>query len=239
MSELHLACAADAAYVPHSAAMLHSAITRGGRPLCIHYLHGPGFSPEDMAKLGEMLTSRASKIVFHEIPDRRLRGLPLDHRFGPAMWYRVFLPELLPDIPRILYLDIDTLVIEPLDQLWDTALDGCYLAAVTNVFMGYHRRHAAELGLELTDYFNSGVVLFNLDLMRARDFAGALIDLVRRRGPQLLWPDQDAFNLTAASSWARLQPRWNVMNSFTSRPRLARETFGPKALTEALAHPAI
>jgi len=239
MTELHLACAADAAYVPHSAAMLHSAATHGGRPLVIHYLHGPRFPARKARKLEAMVSEESSQLIFHEIHDRELRGLPLDHRFGPAMWYRIFLPELLPELAQILYLDVDTLITDTLHPLWATPLEDSYLAAVTNVFMEYHRHREAELGIDLADYFNSGVLMFNLVRMRADDFAGKLIDLVRRRGPELLWPDQDALNLVTGSRWVRLHPRWNVMNSFTSRPQLAAEVFGQDKLDQAIAAPAV
>jgi lipopolysaccharide biosynthesis glycosyltransferase len=185
-----------------------------------------------------MFRAYPSEIVFHEIPDERLAGLPLDHRFGPAMWYRIFLGELLPDVSRLLYLDVDTNVTDRLDPLWDVALDGCYLAAVTNVVMEYHRHHLPQ-GIELADYFNSGVLMFNLAAMRAGGFSEALLDIVRRRGAELRWPDQDALNLLAASSRVPLHPRWNVMNSFSFRPGLTAETFGEQAVAEAMARPAI
>ena len=239
MNRLHLACAADSTYVAHSAAMLHSAITHGGEPLTVHYLHGPRFSSSQARRLRGMFGPYESEIVFHEIPDARLAGLPTDHRFGPAMWYRIFLGELLPDVSQLLYLDVDTIVMDRLDPLWEVALDDCYLAAVTNVFMEYHRHRIPELGVELSDYFNSGVLMFNLAAMRAEGFAAALIEIVRRRGPELGWPDQDALNLLAASRRVALHPRWNVMNSFTFRPQLAAETFGEQALTEAKASPGI
>jgi lipopolysaccharide biosynthesis glycosyltransferase len=239
MSELHLACAADRAYVAHSAAMLHSAITHGGAPLTVHYLHGPGFPRKQAKRLAEMFRAHPSEIVFHEIPDARLTGLPLDHRFGPAMWYRIFLGELLPDVTQLLYLDVDTIVMDRLDPLWDVALGDCYVAAVTNVVMEYHRHRFPALGLDPSEYFNSGVLMFNLTAMRAERFSQKLIEVVRTRGAELGWPDQDALNLLAAARRVPLHPRWNVMNSFTFRPQLAAETFGRQAVAEAMAQPAI
>jgi lipopolysaccharide biosynthesis glycosyltransferase len=219
--------------------MLHSVITHGGEPVVVHYLHGPRFPHRKAQKLERMFVGHPAEIVFHEIPDRQLGGLPLDHRFGPAMWYRIFLPELLPELTQILYLDVDTLVTDTLDPLWDTALDECFLAAVTNVFMEYHRHRAPELGIDMTDYFNSGVLMFNLAAMRTEDFAERLVDVVRQKGSQLLWPDQDALNLITGPRWVRLHPRWNVMNSFATMPQLAADVFGPQRLGEAIGDPAV
>ena len=51
------------------------------------------------------------------------------------MWYRIFLPELLPDVDRVLYLDVDTLAVDSLEPLWATDLGDAPGGAVTNVFM--------------------------------------------------------------------------------------------------------
>ena len=219
--------------------MLHSAINHGGRPLVVHYLHGPRFSSADARQLEAMVDVGGSRIVFHEVSDARLEGLPVNRLFNPAVWYPIFLPELLPELNRILYLDVDTIVVDRLDPLWDQPLDGYYLAAVTNVFMEYHRYYAEELGIPLSDYFNSGVLLLNLSLMRESDFTQQLLGVVRARGPGLMWDDQDALNLTVGTRRVALHPRWNVMNSFTTRRQLAAETFGPVPLQEALTNPAV
>lgn len=239
MTGVHLACAADEAYIPHSAAMLHSALVNGGGPIVFHYLHGPGFPDRVKRALAGMCEGHGSTLCFYEIAERAVRNLPSDARFGPAMWYRIFLPKLLPDVERVLYLDVDTLVLDTLTPLWELALDGYLIAAVQNVFMKYHRWQAADLGLSVQDYFNSGVLLFHLEEMRKAKFTRGLSRLVRKWGPALKWPDQDALNLAAQSRWLRLHPRWNVMNSYISHPEIAAEVFSAGDLAGALSNPAI
>lgn len=239
MTRLNVACAADEAYLAHSAAMLHSVLTNGGPEIAVHYLHGPGFPEESRRMMAGMLEAHRATIHFHEIRERQLRGLPIDPRFGPAMWYRVFLPTLLEDVDRILYLDVDTLVLGPLGPLWEIALDDYFLAAVRNVFMEYHRWRATDLEIRMEDYFNSGVLLFNLDRMRKAKFTRRLLTLVRRRGDSLLWPDQDALNLVVRGRWLALHPRWNVMNSYLSDRHLAVEVFGEAQVAQALTEPVI
>lgn len=239
MSKLHIACAADSRYIAHSAAMLHSAITNGGEEIVVHYLHAPAFPPDAAAALRAMLDSHRAEIVFHEIPDQWAAGLPVVEMFGRAMWYRIFLPELLPDVAELLYLDVDTIVVDRLEPLWQLDLSGCYLAAVTNVLMEHHLQHPGELGLESSRYFNSGVLMLNLELMRRDGFSGNVLALVAGEERELSWPDQDALNLAASSKRLPLHPRWNCMNSFRTSPRVAREMFGAQALSEALSAPAI
>lgn len=238
VSELHIACSADENYVPHSAAMIHSALAHSDR-LVVHYLHGAGFSSDDAARLGRMFERPGQRIVFHEIADDRIDGLRIEQDFGPTMWYRILLPELLLDVERVLYLDVDTLVLDRLDPLWELELGSSLLAAVRNVFMPYHRQRAADLGMEASGYFNSGVLLMNLEQMRNDRFTDIVYALARRRARELDWPDQDALNLAARHRWMALQPRWNVMNSVVMHPELAADALGAAEVDEALAAPAI
>jgi lipopolysaccharide biosynthesis glycosyltransferase len=240
MTVLHVACAADEGYAPHSAAMLHSVIAhRGEGDLQIHYLHGPGFPDRSAAVIREMVERGGAAISFWEIADERIAGLPEMDFVTSAMWYRILLPELLPDVDRVLYLDVDTIALDSLEPLWETDLAGSYIAAVTNVFyMRSHAQRAVELGIEPTDYFNSGVVLMNLDLMRRDDASRALFEYARAHAAELAWPDQDALNVVLGKRRVALRPRWNCMNSILLFP-WAADVLGAEAVEEARTDPAI
>jgi lipopolysaccharide biosynthesis glycosyltransferase len=237
---LHIACAADAGYAPHSAAMLHSVMAhRGTSEVRIHYLHGPRFPDRSAQLIREMVERGGAAISFWEIADERIAGLPEMEFVTSPMWYRIFLPELLPDVGRVLYLDIDTIALDSLEPLWETDLAASYIAAVTNVFyMRSHAQRALDLGIEPADYFNSGVVLMNLELMRRDDSSSALFEYARAHAAELAWPDQDALNVVLGKRRFALHPRWNCMNSILLFPWAAR-VLGAKAVEEARARPAI
>ena len=132
MSELHVSCAVQGAYVPHCAAMLLSLLAaRGQHDLRVHYLHGPGLGDRAKRRLERMVTGQGAAIDFHEVGDDAVGDLP-DHRhFTSAMWYRIFLPELVPGADRVLYVDVDTLAVDALAPLWDVELGDHLLGAVT------------------------------------------------------------------------------------------------------------
>ncbi len=232
---LHVACAVDGAYDVHSAAMLHSVSEHAGE-LHVHYLHGQGFPQRSATLIADMLSFDGARVSFVEIAPEKVAELPVIEMFTAAMWYRIFLPELLPDVARVLYLDVDTIVADSLEPLLQVELDGYYLAAVTNVFMPWHVHRPAELGLEADRYFNSGVLLMNLDEMRRGDCTARLRECAVSRAEQLEWPDQDALNLVLGERRLALHPRWNYMNSM--RTSACEELFG-EACDEARAKPAI
>jgi len=240
MTALDVACAADEAYAPHSAAMLHSVVgQRGEGELRIHYLHGPSFPDRSADLIRGMVEAGGGSISFLEIPDDRIAGLPEMDFVTSAMWYRIFLPELLPDVDRVLYLDVDVIALDSLEPLWEIDLAGSYVGAVTNVFyMRNHAQRASQLGIEPTDYFNSGVVLMNLELMRRDDSSRALFDYATGHAAELAWPDQDALNVVLGKRRVALHPRWNCMNSVLQFP-WAGDVLGADAVEEARARPAI
>jgi lipopolysaccharide biosynthesis glycosyltransferase len=237
---LHVACAADEGYAPHSAAMLHSVMAHAGTSeLQVHYLHGPEFPDRSAVLIREMVERGGAAISFWEIPDERIAGLPEMDFVTSAMWYRAFLPELLPDVDRVLYLDVDTIALGPLEPLWQIDLAGSYIAAVTNVFyMPSHAQRAVALGIEPTDYFNSGVVLMNLELMRRDNSGRAVLDYAVAHASELAWPDQDALNVVLGKRRLDLRPRWNCMNSVLLFP-WAADVLGAEAVEEARTQPAI
>src|SRR3954467_11379699 len=77
MAVLHVSCAAEGGYVPHSAAMLHSVLThRDGYDVHVHYLHGPSFSSLHSSQLTELVSGLGGEISFHCIRDSWVAGLP-------------------------------------------------------------------------------------------------------------------------------------------------------------------
>lgn len=235
-----MSCAAQGAYVHHSAAMLHSVLENaGGLRVHVHYLSGPDLAAGSRELLADMVSREGGSIDFLTIAPSRVAGLPADSRFTAAMWHRLFLPDLLADVDQVLYLDVDTLAVDSLEPLWRTDLADHYVAAVTNVFQHDHVHRPVALGLAGPEvYFNSGVLLMNLAAMRRDGCTKTLRDRARAGGSAFEWPDQDTLNVVLGERRVALHPRWNCMNSvhlFES----AEEVFGRAVREEAIARPGI
>lgn len=235
---LHVACTAEANYVAHSAAMLHSVLANSdGLEVSIHYLHGGDLSTRATRRLARMVEANGGRIEFLRIDDRRLDGLPTKGFTRRATWYRIFLPEVLP-ADRVLFLDADTIAVDSLAALWRTELSGHYVGAVTNVWQWNDVGREQRLGLPEGSYFNAGVLLMNLDLMRADGCSAALLDYGTRHAGELSFRDQDALNVVLGHRRLPLHPRWNCMNSILLFPSSV-EVFGADAVAEARRSPAI
>jgi lipopolysaccharide biosynthesis glycosyltransferase len=226
---LDVACAVVGDYLPHAAAMVASLVDRGGEPaITLHLLHDGCLPPDDLLAFHAMLDARGVELRSYEIADERLDGVPTAGYLGKGSWYRIFLPELVPDVGRFLYLDVDLLVLDAVTPLRDVDVSDAYLAAVTNVFEPSQIGRAAELGLSGPDaYFNAGVLLMNVEAMRRDGCTAELLRYARENPHQVLWRDQDALNVVLGEGRVHLAPRWNCMNSVVEFPHSV-DVFGPE-----------
>lgn len=242
---LHVACAADAGYLRHSAAMLHSLLVNAaGVELTVDYLLGDDIGSVPRGQLQAMVEGLGATIVFHRFDPASVSELPILPGRGPmtgSLWYRIWLPEVLPDVDRLLYLDIDTIVLDSVAPLAAVDLTGHHVAGVSNLWEPWNRGRPIGLGLPPEQpYFNSGVLLMNLELMRRDDSTAALLACVREQPEKIVWGDQDALNIVLGATHLPLAPRWNAMNSVMRFPFAdAAEVYGEAATEEARLHPAI
>lgn len=238
---IHVVTAANGAYVPHVAAMLHSLFTSGTPgPFVAHFLHRPDFLAADLERLAALCTRHGACFEPASVDRGRLEGLPIGGWYVEEAWYRVFLPSLLPGVDRVLWLDADTIVMRPLLELWQIDLRDLPLAAVPNAVLHEAADGVARLGItDRSLYFNTGVLLLDLARMRAEDSEQALRAVVREHRDELPFADQDVLNCVYHRRYVRLPLAWNVLtHSFINVPETVR-VHGSEEFAEALRAPRI
>lgn len=237
MATLELACGGDLGYLPHTAAMVHSVLAhRGALDVHVHYLHEPELPDSDARAFAEMVERAGGRATLVPVDAGRLEGLPTIHHLTAATWYRIFMPELLPDVGRVLYVDGDAIAMDDLGPLWATDLGGSRAAAVTNVFEPWNCGWPRELPIS-KPYFNAGVAILDLERMRATGATARILEFALTRDE---WPfgDQDPVNAVLADDRLELHPRWNVQNSVMHFDE-AFEVLDPDQVREARERPGI
>ena len=130
---------------------------------------------------------------FIHVPRSMFEGFPVTDRYPREIYYRLAAPLLLPrELDRILYLDADTLVINPLRGLYETNFEGNLFVACTHTREILTRLNRVRLRSEkAVHYINSGVLLMNLPLLRLVLDLKQMARFVRDRKLPLFLPDQD------------------------------------------------
>lgn len=143
-------------------------------------------------------------------------ALPITEWMSRATYYRLAIGEAIPDYDSCLYLDADILVLESVARLLTRRLGPPPVAAVRDAFnpiLLYGRALPCwrELGLaEDREYFNSGVMLLNLDACRDQRLFERAWEFIETRPECVHYWDQDALNWAVDDDWERLDRRWNT-----------------------------
>ena len=117
-----------------------------------------------------------------------------------AMWYRLMLPKLLPNVKRIIYADMDIIFFNDLIDVYELDLGDNVIAAVKTRPNGY---------------FNSGFLLMDLDKIRAEKIYPKWIKDSMEHDYKN--PDQDVLNNTLAGRVLYLPLKYNFQLSHGSR----------------------
>ncbi|MGI6027962.1 MAG: glycosyltransferase family 8 protein [Candidatus Heteroscillospira sp.] len=151
---------------------------------------------DELDRLREYCAAQGADFTAIRVERSFFQSAPISKRYPQEMYYRLLAPQLLPGgLKKILYLDPDILVINPLRPLWETELGGCAFAAashsgLTDVMNDVNRM---RLGTN-HDYYNSGVMLMDLEKARELVKPEDIFAYVREHGAELMLPDQDVFN---------------------------------------------
>lgn len=124
-------------------------------------------------------------------------------KFTKFSLVRCYFPKIL-DYDKILWLDVDTVVLQSLDELWNTDISRSFVAGVMDVPALHQHKMGA---IEINKYINTGVCLMNLSMMRKYNIADKIIKLLN--GPRMLYPDQDAINVVCYPLIKLIDPKYN------------------------------
>jgi lipopolysaccharide biosynthesis glycosyltransferase/ribosomal protein S18 len=152
---------------------------------------------------------------------------------------RLFLPEMLKDLDKVLYLDIDILIQGDVGELYDLNLGENVFAGkrtrlktwanmirpITRATLHFAPEKAWDIRKRLHDKadltsrtFNAGILVLNLELMRAENFTAEHMYLVE----QCRMNDQDVFNIYSKDRVLEINSEWNHVPSqdFNASPKI-------------------
>ena len=110
-----------------------------------------------------------------------------------ATLLRLQLPNLLPEVDKIIYMDCDIVVVDSLRELWDVSMDGALVAGAAD-YCGGLDKHKESVGCPQV-YLNAGALVFNLDLGRELDISKKFIEVGEALGEKATLLDQDIINV--------------------------------------------
>ncbi|BAE85862.1 hypothetical protein DSY4073 [Desulfitobacterium hafniense Y51] len=186
----------NSSYVKQLMVMLTSLLdSNPGEQFTVYIAHS-AMSKEDFARIDQAIDTSRCKIEGIKLADEGLSKAPITSRYPKEMYYRIFAVNYLPDhLERILYLDPDLVVINPLKELYTIDFQGNFFAAASHVKELLKKLNHVRLNMaEDSTYVNSGVMMMNLSLLRQEQDVHEVYQYIEEYKHRLFLPDQDVLN---------------------------------------------
>jgi lipopolysaccharide biosynthesis glycosyltransferase len=212
-----LALASDEGYFPGLYCAVASALSavHPARKVDVKVLDGGLSQPsrDTLARLIER-TGKRVRLDFANADPSIFDNATLGPGQSHMAYCRILLPHLL-GVSRLIYLDCDVLVFRDLSQLFDFELPpGKFVAAVPDfeTCLLAHDSPALANAMNLPAegaYFNSGVMLMNLDELRKQHFFERAMDFLTVWKVDYRFHDQSAINFLLHDQIQELPEYWN------------------------------
>lgn len=206
MSEsMNIAVSINEKYIPYAYVTLTSLFENNSKEhIDVYVLYGK--KEDNVLHVFDGLAEKYGQNIYYLEMDQSIFGdkLPRNDAWTVEIYYRLALPEMLPDtIGRILYLDVDIIVIDSLRELYNMDLQGKSIGACKDMGVLYgcgplSSKQEELFGIIMKDgeyaYFNSGVLLMDIAKMRRERRSAASFVEVGERFADYINGDQDILN---------------------------------------------
>ena len=213
-SRVNLVYMSDSKYLPYMMVSLNSAIKHKKTDTEYNvYVIAKNFTPSDDENLQKMAED---KVKINIIPAKNLNvntaNLGRFSSFAITL-QKLFIADYLAHEDKILYLDADTLVQQDLAEVYKLDISDKYAAAVKDGLMYQYPQHIVEIGLaDINFYFNSGVMLLNLEKIRQDEIMHKSVIYLNTH--REVFGDQDILNVAFGGKVLPLSYKYNCNSTF-------------------------
>ncbi len=220
-------------YCKFAGATMASIFENTSAPVTIHILHDATLVSDNRDKFSYLAGRYAQRVQFHDVEQicaeeikflRDKLAKAFSTRFGIGTFYRLLMKKIFTPlkINRAIYLDADIIVNLDIDELWQHDLKNFPIAAVPEAeatfgYMIVNKFLIKENIVKHEDYFNAGVILFNLDAFAENFFYDGVNYLAEHAKCECF--DQDILNAFFSTNYLKLSQKFD---SFVPAERLRK-----------------
>lgn len=126
-------------------------------------------------------------------------------------YYRLLIPELIPEYDKIIYSDVDVIFRVDLSEVYEVNMDNAYIAGTYDIDMNISTNGIKHIestpGLVLGEYLQAGFIILNTRLMREHNLQTQSIKLVQNKYE---FQDQDVLNIVCGDKKIILPWHYNM-----------------------------
>lgn len=211
---MHIFYASDNNYAQHLCVSMVSVLRHTNFPISFHVIDG-GISKQNKKKINKLFNSyKRSSVEYLSVDKGLFKDFWHSERFPVEAYYRLLIPKIRPEINKAIYLDCDLVAKCCLSGIYDIDITN-YCAAASEDHSMVAERRKPDFDLDKnTRYFNSGVLLLNLDKIRKEKLLDKAPSIAKKYKDKMTLVDQDLLNVLFLDKIIYLSPDWNVMASW-------------------------
>ena len=205
----------DNNYAPYMAATIVSIVENTDSFINFYILDG-GISDENIEKISSMgknydncslefIKIDVEKIFFSMKDDNK--GCP---HVTLSTFNRFLIPDLKPDLKKVIYLDTDIIANGDIKRLYEQDLGQYALGAVPGQMLEISEKCINRLELSKSHkYFNAGVLLIDLEKFRNQNIIKQLFEIEETQREKIIYVDQDILNIYFDNNYLELDKIYN------------------------------
>ncbi|PWJ43290.1 glycosyltransferase family 8 protein [Sediminitomix flava] len=232
--QINIACAINESYAPYMGVMLTSLFENNKETVFNVYILTQGLSKGNLEKIEQLCKTYQNSYTVIKIDSSTfsVAEYTINAHISIETYFRLILAEVLPvHLDKILYLDVDILVVGSILPLWKTDLQDRSIGASEDISKSFFRNYKLDLGLKKeSQYFNAGVLLIDLKKWRLNNIFSKALSILKEEDFLFRFWDQDILNILFEDDITFLDRKWNYSGLSHSKRYYNRQIYDARII---------
>lgn len=183
------------------------------------YILADGLSEESLEHFGEIAKTFERQVhiikvqdVLKKMESQGIKGYDNALDQGLTAYARLYIPELIPQVERVLYLDCDTLVVGDVTELFEMDLNDNVIGMAYDVLQNLYKKNI-QIPLDRS-YYNSGVMIMDTEKWIEKKCAERILEHTNNVRKDYPLVDQDLINVVLFDEIHTFSMRYNYLSQY-------------------------
>lgn len=214
-------------YARHLAAVIAS-IMEQSKVFWNIYIIYTELSRNSKEKLMQLEKKYHLKLNFIQLQNEMIEQFELGKgtHLNKIVFGRLFLPNIISDEERAIYMDIDMIVNKPLEEVYEADLENFSIGAIPD---GVKDQKLSKRRLKFSEekiYFNAGLMLMDLKKLRKNGMMNTVIEYCANPDMELKLNEQDGLNIIFENDFKELPQIWNCTHGVLEEKKYSLNEIG-------------
>lgn len=185
------------------------------------------------------------RLVFNKYDNHKIHYIPVSafqnayevRGITKLTYYRLLIPSLIPQYPKILYSDVDVIFRSDLTSYYNTDIKDNYIGGVNTLFHLFpaYKEYYEKMGLDPSSLIYAGNILMNTQKIKEDGLVKNFIQLAEQN---FTYQDMDVINLACKGRTYSMPPSFCLTtflsDTILNHPELLSNIWGREEIQEAL-----